>query len=256
MDILTIHQETGAFWNEIADTYGDESQATEFLKSGGNYLFESEQQILGDISTWCKCAIHLQCSHGNDTLSLLRQGAANVVGVDISTRLLAIAGRKTQALGASATWHCSDILQAPDVLNRTANLVYTGKGALCWMMDIAAWANVAARLLAPHGRLFVYEAHPLDWVWDIDAPGYALDVEHGSYFSERFRESLFSRVTQAIPRSRQWTLGQIVNSIIGAGLTIEQLHEYPIPFWNQFPKIPTDTLHRLPHTFALLARKP
>jgi hypothetical protein len=104
--------------------------------------------------------------------------------------------------------------------------------------------------------LFIFEAHPLDWVWDIKAAAYRFDVEHGSYFSERFRETLFSRVTQATPRSRQWTLGQIINSIIGAGLIIEKLHEYPTPFWNQFPNIPAETLHRLPHTFALLARKP
>lgn len=126
MDILAIHRETGAFWNEIADTYGDEADSTAFLISGGNYLFEAEQQILGDLSPCCECAIHLQCSHGSDTLSLLRQGAANVVGVDMSERLLAIAHRKTQALSAAATWHCSDILQMPDSLNGTANLVYTG----------------------------------------------------------------------------------------------------------------------------------
>jgi hypothetical protein len=64
MDIPAIHQETGAFWNEIADTYGDEGESIEFLTSGGNYLFEAERQILGDISPWCKRAIHLQCSHG------------------------------------------------------------------------------------------------------------------------------------------------------------------------------------------------
>jgi len=256
MDISAIHQETGAFWNEIADTYDDESESTKFLRSGGNFLFEAEQQILGDLSAWCERAIHLQCSHGNDALSLLRQGAASVVGVDISEQLLAIARRKTQALRASAAWYCSDILQTPAPLNRTANLVYTGKGALCWMMDIAAWANVAARLLAPQGRLFIFEAHPLDWVWDTRAAEYTFDPEHGSYFSERFRETLFSRVTQATPRSRQWTLGQIVNSIIGAGLTIEHLSEYPMPFWNQFPNIPAEMLDRLPHTFALMARKP
>ncbi len=92
MDIHTIHKETGAFWNAITDWYGerDEAEFTRYLQSGGNFLFEHEQKLLGDLSPWCKRAIHLQCSHGNDALSLLRQGAAEVVGVDISERLLAV----------------------------------------------------------------------------------------------------------------------------------------------------------------------
>ena len=261
MDISSMHKETGAYWDEIAHTYwphGEcgEAESIAFLQSGGNYLLQTEQQILGDLKPWCKRAIHLQCSGGNDALSLLRQGAAEVVGVDISERLLAVARRKTEALGAAATWYCADILQTPEVLNGTADLVYTGKGALCWMLDIAAWAAVVARLLLPGGRLFILEGHPLDWVWDVTAAAYLLDQRHGNYFSDQLKEGLFERNTESVPRSHQWTLGQIVNSIIGARLSIELLNEYPEPFWNQFPNMPAETLRRLPHTFALLARKP
>lgn len=258
MDTSAIHKETGAFWDSITDWYGerDEAESNKYLQAGGNYLHENERKILGDLAPWCKRAIHLQCSHGNDALSLLHQGAAEVVGVDISGRLLAVARRKTQVLSAPASWHCCDVLQTPAMLDGTADLVYTGKGALCWMTDLAAWAAVVARLLVSGGRLFIYESHPLDWVWNKDAPGYMLDQEHGNYFSEKFRNSLFSQVTESTPHYRQWTLGQIVNSVIGAGLALERLEEYPEPFWAQFPHMPDATLHRLPHTFALLARKP
>ena len=257
MDIVAIHNETGRFWDEIADWYGerDENEVIAFLKEGGNDLCDNEKRLLGDLAPWCRRAIHLQCSHGSDALSLLHQGAHEVVGIDISERLLAVARRKTEALGAAATWYHSDVLQTPEILNGTADLVYTGKGALCWMMDLTAWAAAAARLLTPGGRLFIYEGHPLDWVWDTEAKDYVLDRKYGDYFSEKFKEQLFS-VQSATPRHRQWTLGQIVNSVIGAGLVIEQLHEYPEPFWGQFPHIPEQTVPKLPHTFALLASKP
>ena len=262
MDIPAIHKETGAYWDEIADTYyphGEpgEAESIEFLRSGGNYLYEHEKEILGDIGPWCGRAIHLQCSGGNDALSLLCQGAAEVVGVDISERLLAVARRKTEALGAPVTWYCADILQTPHILDGTADLVYTGKGALCWMMDIEAWAKVVARLLAPGGRLFVYEAHPLDWAWETKEEEYVLDRGGDTYFSNQLREGMFHRESvSSVPRSHQWTLGQIINSIIGAGLRIERFDEYPEPFWDQFPNMPAETLHRLPHTFSLLACKP
>lgn len=258
MDISAIHQETGAYWDEIAAFYGgrNEEEDTAFLREGGSYFSDAERLLLGNLSPWCRRAIHLQCSHGNDTLSLLRQGAAEIVGVDISGELFQIAERKAQAINAPAQWHQADILLTPAALDATADLVYTGKGALCWMMDLDAWAQVVTRLLVPGGRLFIWEDHPLDWVWDLDAAGYALDPEHGDYFSDKFRGRLFSRVTEATPRYRQWTLGQIVSTVIRAGLVLDQLHEYPERFWNQFPNIPADTLRRLPHAFALTAHNP
>lgn len=258
MDSAAIHRETGAFWDSIADWYGerDEAECIAHLRADGNYLYENERKLLGELAPWCKRAIHLQCSHGNDALSLLRQGAKEVVGIDISERLLAVARRKAQVLELAADWHRCDILQAPAALDASADLVYTGKGALCWMTDLAAWASVVARLLVPGGRLFIYESHPLDWVWDTEATGYILDQQHGDYFSQKFRHRLFSGGTKPTPHYRQWTLAQIVNQIIGAGLAIERLEEFPEPFWGQFPHIPAETLGRLPHTFALLARKP
>jgi hypothetical protein len=45
-------------------------------------------------------------------------------------------------------------------LNGTADLVYTGKGALPWVMDLERWAAVIERLLKPGGRLFVFEGAP------------------------------------------------------------------------------------------------
>ena len=54
----------------------------------------------------------------------------------------------------------------------SADLVYTGKGALIWMPDLAAWATGVVRLLRPSGHLFVYEEHPASilWTWDEDRP--------------------------------------------------------------------------------------
>ncbi len=257
MEMTQIHQGNRAWWNENADWYAERDADTEiaFLKAGGNYLFPTEQALLGNLSPWCRRAVHLQCSHGRDGLSLLAQGAAEVVGVDISERLLAVATHKTQALSARATWVLGDILDTPHDLDGTADLVYTGKGALCWMMDLAAWAEVVARLLAPGGLFFIYEGHPLDWVWDLEASGYQLDAQHGDYFSAQGQDRLFSQQTQAKPYYRQWTLGEIVTALCSAGLRVERLEEFPEPFWDQFPNLPTATLHCLPHAFALTARK-
>src|SRR5262249_51702722 len=122
-----------------------------------------------------------------------------------------------------------------------------------------------ARLLKPGGRLFVFEGHPLDWVWDNDAPTYQLDTEHGDYFSAALNDRRWpmpflnhQRRPADAPRARehQWTLGDVINALIGAGLKLERFEEHPDLYWNQFENLPADRARRLPHTFSLLMRKP
>ncbi len=81
--------------------------------------------------------------------------------------------------------------------------MYTGKGALIWMPDLAGWAREVARLLRPAGYLFIYEAHPavILWTWHEDRPRIR---EDRSYFGH-------SHVNDTFPGRGavewQWTLG-------------------------------------------------
>jgi SAM-dependent methyltransferase len=261
------HQENAAAWSVTAAIYErDEEQDIALLKSGGTNLMEPEQRLLGDLSGWCKRAIHLQCSGGLDTLSLWKQGAAEVIGIDISERMIASAQRKSDALNAPASWLCCDVLETPDELNGTADLVHTGRGALLWMMDIDAWARVVERLLKPGGRLHLFEGHPLDWVWETEASEYRFDAKRGNYFTESLSageiwpgpflaEQQEGGGENARLHDRQWTLGAVMNSLVGVGLRLVRFEEHPIPFWNQFPNLPESLLCRLPHTYSLLMQK-
>ena len=61
MNTQTIHQQTGAAWDQAAANYKrGEAEHIDFLHSGGSILLASEQRILGDLSSWCQKAIHLQ----------------------------------------------------------------------------------------------------------------------------------------------------------------------------------------------------
>ena len=131
MDLENYHRENGAAWDITAAIYErDEQRDINFLRAGGSSLLPPEQAALGDLAAWCRRAIHLQCAGGTDTLSLLKQGAAEVVGIDISPRMIACARRKTAALSAPASWVCCDVLAAPEELSGSADLVHTGRGAL------------------------------------------------------------------------------------------------------------------------------
>jgi len=271
LDTAALHQGNRAAWNEAANRYAREVESdVEFLRAGGKNFCPPEFEFLAGLETWCHRAIHLQCAGGRDTLSLLNLGAREVVGVDISDRMIEVARAKSALLGAPATWHRCDVLNTPHDLDGTADLVYTGRGALCWLMDLDAWASVVTRLLKPAGRLYVFDGHPISWVWDLNAPEYRFDPDpnYGDYFATGVatdqgwpasyipEDAVPALADQAKKYERQWTLAAIVNAVVGAGLRIERLGEHPEPYWNQFPNMPEDTRRRLPQTFSLLAVKP
>lgn len=267
MNTHEMHASNARAWDEAAAHYETETQTDiEFLRAGGKNFCAPELAYLGDLAQWCGRAIHLQCAGGRDTLSLWNLGAQTVVGVDINARMLACAAAKAQALGVPAQWYCSDVLNTSHDLDATADLVYTGRGALCWLMDLNAWAQVIARLLKPGGKLYVFDGHPLDWLWDGPSTHYRFEADTVSYFQREPVSSLGWAVgyipveKQAkqpeVKWERQWTLGDIVNALLAAGLRLLRLEEHPDRYWDIFPNMPPELQDRLPHTFSLWMNKP
>jgi SAM-dependent methyltransferase len=258
---------TAAAWDRAARKYAGEVESdVAFLRAGHVSLERHERRILGDLSG-CQLAVHLQCSHGLDALSLLNLGASEVIGIDLSREMLALAAQKSQMLGARARWVHADVLNIPAEFDRTADLVYTGKGALPWVADLGRWAGGVARLLRHGGRLYIYEGHPLTWMWDVTAGTHRLSGDGRSYFDRMPRANqdfpaaaveLYTPTGEQAPQAweYQWTLGEIVTSLCDAGLHIERLEEHAEQFWPKFRKIPDAELQRLPHSFSVLARSP
>ena len=253
-------------WDRAALKYEtDVGRDVADLRAGRGSLLDLDRRLLGDL-TGVQRAVHLQCSHGQDALSLLGLGVHEVVGVDISRAMLDQARRKSNALGANALWVHGDVLDVPSRFDGSAGLVYTGRGALPWVHDLDRWASVVARLLEPGGRLVVHEGHPIEDVWDSHARTYRLDPGGRGYFdgrarrNETFPASAVSRFTPAgetVPSAWEWfrTLGEVVTAVAGAGLRVEVLEEHPEPFWERFPNMGADELGRLPHSYSLVARR-
>ncbi|MGH2464400.1 MAG: class I SAM-dependent methyltransferase [Candidatus Limnocylindrales bacterium] len=264
-DIRAMHVATGAAWDEAAERYeGWLDEAIELIRGGGSNLFPEEVELLGDLRGGCRRAIHLQCAGGRDTLSLWRLGAEEVVGVDISPRMIELAGRLGSATGAPATWLVADVLDTPQSLDGTADLVYTGRGSLLWVQDLQAWAATVARLLVTGGRLVLFEGHPFEWLVDGDGDGrwaltdyaYFAGPEASRGWSPGFIDHLsIPDGQQHWKYSRAWTLGEVVTAVATAGLRIERLVEYPRDWWSGHGDIVPGERGRLPLSFGLVAAK-
>ena len=267
-DIREMHERNRAAWNDGAVGYDEHIGDMDVLPGGGTTLKPVEIEHLGDLRPWCRRAIHLQCASGADTLSLVNLGAAEVVGVDISDVHIENARRKTAALGFPATWVRADILDTPHDLDGTADLVYTGKGALCWLHDLDGWAAVVARLLRPGGRFYLFEQHPLTWLFKETATEYERDLTW-SYFrtepdiSRGWGEEYIGnrgRDPEDLPEkyARLWPVSTVITSLARAGLRLDAFWELPnLPYsFSLFPNMPPAEAAALPQSYAVAMTRP
>ena len=269
-EVHARHESNRAGWNEGARHYSALIEETiAFISQGKSNLHPVERRNLGDLGTWCQTAIHLQCASGKDTLSLLNEGVERVVGVDISDVHIENARKITAGLvkmgrPVQAEWVRCDVLDTPHELDGSADLVYTGRGALCWLHDLQRHAQVVARLLKPGGVYHVLDDHPITGLFDLEPETYVFNGT--SYFGHQesskgwpstyIGESLGIPVEeQATKYERGWNLMEIANALIQAGLSIEYLGEHPEPYWDIFPNLKPELQGIIPLTFSIKARK-
>lgn len=215
--------------------------------------------------------VHLQCHIGTDTISLSRLGA-RMTGLDFSGAAVEQARSLAAAAGADVDFVEADVYRAAEVLPAGAfDLVFTGVGALCWLPDVRRWAEVVARLLAPGGRLFLREGHPMLWALADPRPDGLLVVEH-PYF-ERAEPTVWDEGGTYVETdvvfehnvTHEWNhgLGEIVTALLDQGLTLTGLVEHDSVPWDALPgqmeRVPggewrlADRPWRLPHSYTLQA---
>jgi SAM-dependent methyltransferase len=185
--------------------------------------------------------VHLQCHIGTDTVSLSRLGA-RMTGLDFSAASLEQARRLAGQCGADVDFVESDVYDAVAALSgERFDLVFTGVGALCWLPDIRRWAEVVAALLAPGGRLFLREGHPMLWALDEEQEG--LIVRY-PYFerpeplvddaNETYVQTDAS-FTHNLTHSWNHGLGETITALLDQGLRLTGLVEHDSVPWDALP---------------------
>lgn len=229
------------------------------FKAGKSSLHSVELAELGDVAG--QSLLHLQCHFGLDTLSWARLGA-RVTGVDFSPAAVELASALSTELGIPARFVCANIYDLPQALRDTFDIVFTSYGVLCWLPDLERWAQVVAHFLRPGGTFYIVEFHPLSWIFDESPDANDLRVVYPYFHSPQPLEWAAAG-SYADPQARlehrttyEWahSLGDIVNGLIGAGLEIEFLHEFPYTAYAAFPFLEegADGWWRLPAQFPAI----
>ena len=157
--------------------------------------------------------------------------------------------------GLSAEFVCADVYAAREAVAGDFEIAYVTWGTICWLPDLTAWAQTIAALLEPGGFLYFADAHPNMLVLE-ERDGqlvheYAMDTPAAQPLVFDEPQTYTGDPTPLVAsRTYQWihSLSRLVNALIGAGLTLEFLHEHPTLPWPMFPMFARgeDGLHRLP----------
>lgn len=252
-----------AWWDERVPTHlTSELYDVEAFRAGAEALRPFELALAGDVAGLRLC--HLQCHFGQDTLAWARHGAS-VVGLDFSQPAVDAASALATELGLDARFVCADVSDAPAALDgERFDLVYTGFGALNWLDDLEAWAQVVVALLRPGGRLLLAEFHPVMWMFEDDLTvrhdyfgGVPFEWEEAGSYAELGAATVHNRTVEyAHP------LGEVLGVLLGAGLTLEAFEEHDHTLFPALPDLEArdGAFHqpagrpRVPMMYALVAR--
>lgn len=219
---------------------------------------------------------HLQCHIGADTLSWARLGAVDVHGSDLSGNSLKHARRIAERAGAPITYVECEATRTQHHITRRFDVVVTSVGAICWLPDLLPWGRTVAALLKPGGVFLVREPHPTGMVLNLEDGAGTPDRPWTVAYDYFNREPVVwdddetytdgeTNFTHTVNYEWDHSFAEVVGALLGAGLVIEGLYEYPDLDWPASQHLvandnggwePPAGGMRIPMTFAVVARKP
>jgi SAM-dependent methyltransferase len=200
-----------------------------------------------------------------------RRGA-RVTGVDFSPPAVRAARSLAHELGIDARFVESNLYEVARRVGGRFDVVFTGKGAICWLPDLIRWGKIVSRFVRPGGRFFLLEDHPVAEIFGNDRTEKRLRLQYRYFRAPPIRDE--PEGTYAAPEARRRNalsfagihpLSSVLDALIDSGLRIESAKEYPYTYWRRFSFLrPTadgywhQNAHEgsIPLMYSALARKP
>jgi ubiquinone/menaquinone biosynthesis C-methylase UbiE/ADP-ribose pyrophosphatase YjhB (NUDIX family) len=176
-----------AGWNAIAKAYQERfAPATDRLTYGPRCPGEDELQLIGDV-TGLRCIV-LGCGGGQDCVVLAKQGAAHVIGIDLSDEQIAFGRKLAEREGVLVTLLQGSVEELKGIDDESQELAMS-LYALAYVEHADRALAEAYRVLRPGAPFVMSVGHPFygclereppfgvekpyweveeDWSWDFD----------------------------------------------------------------------------------------
>jgi 2-polyprenyl-3-methyl-5-hydroxy-6-metoxy-1,4-benzoquinol methylase len=208
--------------------------------------------LLGDVAG--RRVLDLGCGGGQLAFYLAEAGAAEVVGIDESERMLEVARAQWAHAGVS---YRRESMEDADFPAGAFDLVVSSL-ALHYVRDYAGLVGRVARWLVPGGRLVFSTEHPI-YTARASADGWVVgpDGTRTAWALDRYGDEGVREHHWFVPGVRRYhrTISTLLNGLVEAGLAIERVVE-PTPGDAWLRERPQDADERRRPMFLLVrARK-
>ncbi len=201
-----------------------------------------------------KSALDLGCGYGHNCIDFVNRGAVNVVGIDISEKMLKVAeSESTHEKIRYINMSMTDIGN----LNEKFDFIYSSL-AFHYVKDFEAFAKEMYAVLNVGGQLLFSQEHPIITA-TVDGKGHFNKDENGNRISYTF-----SDYNRSGERRVHWyvdgvikyhrTFSDIITALAKAGFVIEEVCE-PTPEAWAIEKLPTMTKEYIKPNFLIVKAK-
>ena len=267
MNNKNIFEGNRAAWNQALGYH--QKANGEFLRSGFenpdfttlnrecDYVLNEKLKHI-DLSS--KTISHIPCNNGRELLSLMRFGAKEAIGFDISDAAITQAEQLADIAKLNAKFVRTNILEISDKYNDYFDFIFISQGALQWFPNLSNFFAVVSRLLKKNGQILIFEIHP-----------FAYFFENGFNFENRDFDKLTSYFTKEpnnYPKGLDYfggveyesseffwfmhKISDIINAVLKSGIDIQDFDEYNTEMADNSD---LDGIDKIPLSYILLGKK-
>ncbi len=207
-----------------------------------------------------KTIAHIPCNNGRELLSLMRLGAKEGVGFDISDAAILEAEELAKIAKVNAKFVRTNALEIDETYNNYFDFIYISQGSLQWFPNLNDYFNVISRLLKKNGKVIIFEIHPFKYFFENDF----------SFQKQNFDKliSYFETDPNNYPKGLDYfgnieyessecfwfmhKMSDIITAILHNRLEIEDFNEYPFDLDGNPNK---EVEGKFPFSYLIIAKK-
>jgi SAM-dependent methyltransferase len=218
-----MHEANRRLWDEtLAGEFQQQSEETGVWRrcvDDPDLAFDCEalsliEEFVRDLSGKDVCVV----GSGDNLASFALAGqGADVKSVDQSQRQLDVASKRARDLGLSITFVRSDATDLSCLEPSQFDLVCSTNGFFVWISDLNGLFAEIQRILKPGGFYVFYDTHPFQRPWR--------DVQNAAEMEKTYFDTGPFRDSEDGPCKFHWTMGDVLNSLADAGLSVRRLRE-------------------------------
>ncbi len=263
-----MHEANRQYWDALASDWQqlrDEDQLWRRCHREPSLAFDGAalemiREFTGGLTDKDVCVI----GSGDNLAAFALAGmGANVTSTDISAQQLVVARVRAAALGLDIAFVQCDAAGLAPLADRSFDLVCSTNGFFVWIAHLTQVFSAVCRVLRAGGHYVFYDVHPFLRPWKDQRDPIEMEKPY-------FETGPFESTDSGYPVYEfNWTLGDLVNPMLDAGLALRKLAESPARdsrFWEGFSYLPgtdaslldwhTNARAGLPVWLTVAAQKP